>query len=172
MTLYLFNQSPFKMEYTCYHFHSNRLTRIYVFIKDCNNNILVKNISFNDIEEYYDEFEFVIDTESLKNMDVLNDFYKLSCLLTKDKNELIEVETGYALYTKKNWKGLYLKKDYGISYIFSEYPSQNITVDSHSLNVQNIKKFESSVLDDKDIYDTTVWQNNRAYQMYNENKYK
>ena len=155
------------MEFSCYHFHSNRLARIYTFIKD-KDNFLVKTIKVRDIDSEYDEIEFMINEKVLKSIDILYDTYKLSLLFTKDTKNLIETDRGFGVYNLKNWKGLYLSKDYTFNYMFDCIPTE---LEMPENNQNNFNEFMLDI-EDKETYCMISTQNANAFKMYENSKQK
>ena len=123
---------------------------------------LVKIVNYYEIDEGYDEIEFLIDESELLSYDILYEKYLLSRLMTKDIENLVRTSNGWGVYNLKNWKGLYFTKNYEISYHFAEKP----TMKEPEKNEENLKKFIKTHYDDKDKYETMKYQNMEAFKRF------
>lgn len=144
------------MEYSCYYYHSNILTKIFTFIKDDN---LVKIFISYIGDEYcneedYVDFDFTIAFEELKSCKKLYEYYKLSILLTKNIHEpsYCEERDKNCILFRKNWKGMYFTDYYSNTVIHNIDNYQNkgvISIDEEKKN-----KYKDYVdIRDKDEYD-------------------
>lgn len=98
-------------EYSCYHYHSNRCAKIYIFIKS--NNLIKVIINYvYELGEDYDTYDFVMTEEELKRYSNLYECYNISLQLTQNINNPIDDEDGIKIMKKRIWKGMYITKDY------------------------------------------------------------
>jgi hypothetical protein len=136
------------MEYSCYYYHSNDKTNIIIFVKK-DDLIEVMFINYYTYEYKYEvqddnnddnfsrKFNMIVTFEQLKDLKNLYNYYQLSLLLTENINCLKYVKNinsdfmdGWAISSKKNWKGLYFTENYNhISHIFKNIPKEPIIED-------------------------------------------
>jgi hypothetical protein len=105
------------MFYTCYNYHSNRVTNTVIFVKD--KNIINVYINLNDNYDNYDDDRdyaetpiLVISEEDIEKYPTLYNIYITSILLTADSTKLIEEDRGYSIRKKTIWKNLYITNSY------------------------------------------------------------
>jgi hypothetical protein len=142
------NEKTLIMEYSCYYYHSNDKTNIIIFVKK-DDLIEVMFINYYTYEYKYEvqddnnddnfsrKFNMIVTFEQLKDLKNLYNYYQLSLLLTENINCLKYVKNinsdfmdGWAISSKKNWKGLYFTENYNhISHIFKNIPKEPIIED-------------------------------------------
>lgn len=124
---------------------------------------LVKIVNYYDIDEGYDEIEFLIDESELLSYDILYEKYVLSRMMTKDTKKLVKTSNGWGIYNIKNWKGLYFTKNYEISYNFKEMPDINKKPEK---NEENLIKFIKTHYEDNEVYQNIKYQNEVAFKRF------
>ena len=127
------------MQFSCYHYHSNRCAWNYAFIRDSDRFLIrvAKKLEMGE-EDGGDMKEFLIGESTLEANDILYSAYKLSILLTKDVNKLEHIAgEGWAISTRVNWKGSYLGKDFQPSHYWEEYPTVLEEPENNSSNFQS-----------------------------------
>jgi len=136
------------MEYSCYYFHSNDETNIIIFVKkaDLIEVMFINYYTYEDEYPFNDDneddncsrkFNMILTSEQLKELKCLYNYYQLSLLLTENINCLKYVKNinsdfmdGWAISSKKNWKGEYFTENYNhISHIFKYLPKEPIIAD-------------------------------------------
>jgi len=138
-----------KMKYSCYYYHSNDIADIIIFVKK-DDLIKVRYIKYYTYEDEYivddnnsDDnfsraFNMIVTFKQLKELKCLYNYYQLSLLLTENINCLKYVKKdinsdfmdGWAISSKKNWKGSYFTENYNpVSYIFKNMPKEPIIED-------------------------------------------
>jgi hypothetical protein len=96
------------MQYSCYHFHSNRAVSIVTFIK--NNELFAITIDYDmGIENI---LTITITEDKLKTIPVLWFCYITSLVLTQDTSKLHEEDGNRVIYKKQVWKNLYITMFY------------------------------------------------------------
>jgi len=127
------------MLFTCYNYHSNRVTNTVIFVKDKN----IINVYVNLYDNYGNDQDYgripllVITEENIKNYPTLYKIYIISIMLTYDSSKLIIFEDGYRIRKKTIWKNLYITTCYDCEDTYMRnYPtmSYNLSTDSHVEN--------------------------------------
>jgi hypothetical protein len=127
------------MLYTCYNYHSNRVTNTLIFVKDKN----IINVYVNLYDNYGDDEDYgripllVITEENMKKYPILYKIYIISLMLTYDSTKLIIKDNGYCIRKITIWKNLYITNCYDCEDTYMRnYPtmSYNLSTDSHVEN--------------------------------------
>lgn len=127
------------MLFTCYNYHSNRVTNTVIFIKDKN----IINVYVNLYDNYGNDEDYgripllVITEENIKKYPTLYKIYIISIMLTYDSSKLIIFDDGYRIKKKTIWKNLYITNYYDCEDTYMRnYPtmSYNLSTDSHVEN--------------------------------------
>jgi hypothetical protein len=127
------------MLFTCYNYHSNRVTNTVIFVKDKN----IINVYVNLYDNYGNDQDYgripllVITEENIKKYPTLYKIYIISIMLTYDSSKLIIFEDGYRIRKKTIWKNLYITTCYDCEDTYMRnYPtmSYNLSTDSHVEN--------------------------------------
>lgn len=149
----------YRMQISCYHYHSNRLSKIFTFIKD--GDIINMYLGFIfGLDEDDVCYPFVMTEEKLKSFPVLYQSYIISLFMTKDTKKLYEYNDGYGIQKKKIWKGMRITQEYDMLYTYmEEYPKMSYTLDTDDyinnhmfavqeyLNINNNHFYFSKLLD-------------------------
>jgi hypothetical protein len=127
------------MLFTCYNYHSNRVTNTVIFVKDKNIINVYANLYYNyGIDEDYGRIPLLVITEeNIKKYPTLYKIYIISIMLTYDSSKLIIFEDGYRIRKKTIWKNLYITTYYDCEDTYMRnYPtmSYNLSTDSHVEN--------------------------------------
>jgi hypothetical protein len=138
------------MFFTCYNYHSNRVTNTVIFVKDKNiiNVYINLNDNYDDDEDYDRDYAetplLVISEEDIEKYPTLYNIYITSILLTADSTKLIEEDGCYSIRKKTIWKNLYITNSYGNedTYMFN-YP-----VMSYNLSSQQYIQDIAHIIDD------------------------
>ena len=103
-----------RMFYTCYNYHSNRVTNTVIFVKDKNiiNVYINLNDNYDDDRDYAETPLLVISEEDIEKYPTLYNIYIASILLTADSTKLIEEDGCYSIRKKTIWKNLYITNSY------------------------------------------------------------
>jgi hypothetical protein len=127
------------MLFTCYNYHSNRVTNTVIFVKDKN----IINVYVNLYDNYGNDQDYgripllVITEENIKKYPTLYKIYIISIMLTYDSSKLIIIDDGYRIRKKTIWKNLYITTCYDCEDTYMRnYPtmSYNLSTDSHVEN--------------------------------------
>jgi len=163
------------MEYSCYYFHSNDETNIIIFVKkaDLIEVMFINYYTYEDEYPFNDDneddncsrkFNMILTSEQLKELKCLYNYYQLSLLLTENINCLKYVKNinsdfmdGWAISSKKNWKGEYFTENYNhISHIFKYLPKEPIIADINFndavINYYTNKYENKSYIDESTFY--------------------
>jgi hypothetical protein len=163
-----------KMEYSCYYYHSNDKTNIIIFVKK-GDLIEVRFLNYytyedeysdnddNDDDNFSREFNMILTFEQLKELKCLYNYYQLSLLLTENINCLKYVKNinsdfmyGWAISSKKNWKGLYFTENYNhISHIFKNIPKEPIIDDINFNNT--VINYYTNTYENKSFIDLSTF---------------
>ena len=127
------------MLFTCYNYHSNRITNTVIFVKDKNViNVYVNlNDNYDGDEDYGGIPLLVITEENMKKYPTLYKIYIISIFLTYDSSKLNIEEDGYSIRKKTIWKNLYISLCYDCEDTYMcNYPtmSYNLSTDAHIEN--------------------------------------
>lgn len=132
------------MLFTCYNYHSNRITNTVVFVKDKNIINVYVNL-YDNIGVDEDDVGriplLVITEENMKKYPTLYKIYIISIFLTYDASKLKIEEDGYRIKKKTIWKNLYITNCYDCEDTYmSNYPtmSYNLSTDAHVENCMYI----------------------------------
>ena len=107
------------MQFSCYHYHSNSISQIFIFVK--NENLIRMNLMFMyDIGDYEEEITFVMSEDKMKKYPALYNMYLMSLILTMDTTQLFECEDGFGIYKKKVWKGIRITNEYDMMYTYMD----------------------------------------------------
>ena len=142
------------MLFTCYNYHSNRVTNTVIFVKDKNViNVYVNlNDNYGDDEDYGGIPLFVIAEDDMEKYPILYKIYIISLMLTDDPAKLNISEDGYSIRKKTIWKNLYITNSYDCedSHMLN-YPTMcyNLSTDSHIEN--SMYSIEDVVMIDNDL---------------------
>lgn len=135
-----------RMFYTCYNYHSNRVTNTVIFVKDKNiiNVYINLNDNYDDDQDYAETPLLVIREADIEKYPVLYNIYIASILLTADSTKLIEEDGCYSIRKKTIWKNLYITNSYDNedTYMFN-YP-----VMSYNLSSQQYIQDIAHIIDD------------------------
>lgn len=107
------------MQFSCYHYHSNSISQIFIFVK--NENLIRMNLMFMyDIGDYEEEITFVMSEDKMKKYPTLYNMYLMSLILTMDTTQLFVCEDGFGIYKKKIWKGIRITNEYDMMYTYMD----------------------------------------------------
>ena len=142
------------MLFTCYNYHSNRVTNTVIFIKDKNViNVYVNlNDNYGDDEDYGGIPLFVIAEDDMEKYPILYKIYIISIMLTDDPAKLNISEDGYSIRKKTIWKNLYITNSYDCEDTHMlNYPTMcyNLSTDAHIEN--SMYSIEDVVMIDNDL---------------------
>jgi hypothetical protein len=131
------------MLFTCYNYHSNRVTNTVIFVKDEKIINVYVNLNDNyDGDENYGGIPLLVITEeNMKKYPTLYKIYIISIFLTYDSSTLNIEEDGYSIRKKTIWKNLYITNCYDCEDTYmSNYPtmSYNLSTDAHVENCMYI----------------------------------
>ena len=130
------------MLFTCYNYHSNRVTNTVIFIKDKNViNVYVNLYNNIGVDEDFGRIPLLVITEeNMKKYPTLYKIYIISIFLTYDSSKLNFKENGYCIRKKTIWKNLYITNftnccDYNDTCMLN-YPTMcyNLSTDAHIEN--------------------------------------
>ena len=135
-----------RMFYTCYNYHSNRVTNTVIFVKDKNiiNVYINLNDNYDDDQDYAETPLLVIREADIEKYPVLYNIYIASILLTADSTKLIEEDGGYSIRKKTIWKNLYITN----SYDNEDTYMRNYPVMSYNPSSQQYIQDISHIIDD------------------------
>jgi hypothetical protein len=127
------------MLFTCYNYHSNRITNTVIFVKDKNViNVYVNLYDNIGVDEDFGRIPLLVITEeNMKKYPILYKIYIISIFLTYDSTKLIVADDGYRIKKKTIWKNLYITNYYDCEDTYmSNYPtmSYNLSTDAHVEN--------------------------------------
>ena len=127
------------MLFTCYNYHSNRVTNTVIFIKDKNViNVYVNLYNNIGVDEDFGRIPLLVITEeNMKKYPTLYKIYIISIFLTYDSTKLFVADDGYRIKKKTIWKNLYITNYYDCEDTYmSNYPtmSYNLSTDAHIEN--------------------------------------
>jgi hypothetical protein len=130
------------MLFTCYNYHSNRVTNTVIFVKDKNViNVYVNLYNNIGVNEDFGRIPLLVITEeNMKKYPTLYKIYIISIFLTYDSSKLSKLnvkENGYHIRKKTIWKNLYITNCYDCEDTYmSNYPtmSYNLSTDAHVEN--------------------------------------
>ena len=127
------------MLFTCYNYHSNRITNTVIFIKDKNViNVYVNLYNNIGVDEDFGRIPLLVITEeNMKKYPTLYKIYIISVFITYDSTKLIVADDGYRIKKKTIWKNLYITNYYDCEDTYmSNYPtmSYNLSTDAHIEN--------------------------------------
>ena len=127
------------MLFTCYNYHSNRITNTVIFVKDKNViNVYVNLYDNIGVDEDFGRIPLLVITEeNMKKYPILYKIYIISIFLTYDSTKLIVADDGYRIKKKTIWKNLYITIYYDCEDTYmSNYPtmSYNLSTDAHIEN--------------------------------------
>ena len=127
------------MLFTCYNYHSNRITNTVIFVKDKNViNVYVNLYDNIGVDEDFGRIPLLVITEeNMKKYPILYKIYIISIFLTYDSTKLIVADDGYSIKKKTIWKNLYITNYYDCEDTYmSNYPtmSYNLSTDAHIEN--------------------------------------
>jgi hypothetical protein len=133
------------MLFTCYNYHSNRITNTVIFIKDKNViNVYVNLYNNIGVDEDFGRIPLLVITEeNMKKYPTLYKIYIISVFLTYDSTKLIVADDGYRIKKKTIWKNLYITNYYDCEDTYmSNYPTMcyNLSTDAHIENSMYIIK--------------------------------
>ena len=142
------------MLFTCYNYHSNRVTNTVIFVKDKNViNVYVNlNDNYGDDEDYGGIPLFVIAEDDMEKYPILYKIYIISIMLTDDPTKLNISEDGYSIRKKTIWKNLYITNSYDCEDTHMlNYPTMcyNLSTDAHIEN--SMYSIEDVVMIDNDL---------------------
>jgi hypothetical protein len=142
------------MLFTCYNYHSNRVTNTVIFVKDKNViNVYVNlNDNYGDDEDYGGIPLFVIAEDDMEKYPILYKIYIISIMLTDDPAKLNISEDGYSIRKKTIWKNLYITNSYDCEDTHMlNYPTMcyNLSTDAHIEN--SMYSIEDVVMIDNDL---------------------
>jgi len=149
------------MLFTCYNFHSNRITNTVIFVKEKD----IINVYVN-LNNNYNNLEggplLVITEENMKKYPILYKIYIISIFLTYDTSKLVEIDNGYCIKKLTIWKNIYINDNYDCEDTYmSNYPtmSYNISTNEHIKNsmyyIEKVVMIEPELISDlieKEIY--------------------
>ena len=127
------------MLFTCYNYHSNRVTNTVIFIKDKNViNVYVNLYNNIGVDEDFGRIPLLVITEeNMKKYPTLYKIYIISVFITYDSTKLIVADDGYRIKKKTIWKNLYITNYYDCEDTYmSNYPTMcyNLSTDAHIEN--------------------------------------
>ena len=127
------------MLFTCYNYHSNRVTNTVIFVKDEKIiNVYVNlNDNYGDDEDYGGIPLLVIAEDDMEKYPILYKIYIISLMLTDDPTKLNISEDGYSIRKKTIWKNLYITNSYDCEDTHMlNYPTMcyNLSMDAHIEN--------------------------------------
>ena len=127
------------MLFTCYNYHSNRVTNTVIFVKDKNViNVYVNLYNNIGVDEDFGRIPLLVITEeNMKKYPTLYKIYIISIFLTYDSTKLFVADDGYRIKKKTIWKNLYITNYYDCEDTYmSNYPtmSYNLSTDAHIEN--------------------------------------
>ena len=133
------------MLFTCYNYHSNRITNTVIFIKDKNViNVYVNLYNNIGVDEDFGRIPLLVITEeNMKKYPTLYKIYIISVFITYDSTKLIVADDGYRIKKKTIWKNLYITNYYDcVDTYMSNYPTMcyNLSTDAHIENSMYIIK--------------------------------
>jgi len=133
------------MLFTCYNYHSNRITNTVIFVKDKNViNVYVNLYNNIGVDEDFGRIPLLVITEeNMKKYPTLYKIYIISIFLTYDSTKLIVADDGYRIKKKTIWKNLYITNYYDCEDTYmSNYPTMcyNLSTDAHIENSMYIIK--------------------------------
>ena len=142
------------MLFTCYNYHSNRVTNTVIFVKDKNViNVYVNlNDNYGDDEDYGGIPLFVIAEDDMEKYPILYKIYIISLMLTDDPTKLNISEDGYSIRKKTIWKNLYITNSYDCEDTHMlNYPTMcyNLSTGAHIEN--SMYSIEDVVMIDNDL---------------------
>ena len=142
------------MLFTCYNYHSNRITNTVIFVKDEKIiNVYVNlNDNYGDDEDYGGIPLFVIAEDDMEKYPILYKIYIISLMLTDDPAKLNISEDGYSIRKKTIWKNLYITNSYDCEDTHMlNYPTMcyNLSTDAHIEN--SMYSIEDVVMIDNDL---------------------
>ena len=142
------------MLFTCYNYHSNRVTNTVIFVKDEKViNVYVNlNDNYGDDEDYGGIPLFVIAEDDMEKYPILYKIYIISLMLTDDPAKLNISEDGYSIRKKTIWKNLYITNSYDCEDTHMlNYPTMcyNLSTDAHIEN--SMYSIEDVVMIDNDL---------------------
>jgi hypothetical protein len=142
------------MLFTCYNYHSNRVTNTVIFVKDKNViNVYVNlNDNYGDDEDYGGIPLFVIAEDDMEKYPILYKIYIISIMLTDDPAKLNISDDGYSIRKKTIWKNLYITNSYDCEDTHMlNYPTMcyNLSTDAHIEN--SMYSIEDVVMIDNDL---------------------
>ena len=142
------------MLFTCYNYHSNRVTNTVIFVKDEKViNVYVNlNDNYGDDEDYGGIPLFVIAEDDMEKYPILYKIYIISLMLTDDPTKLNISEDGYSIRKKTIWKNLYITNSYDCEDTHMlNYPTMcyNLSTDAHIEN--SMYSIEDVVMIDNDL---------------------
>jgi len=145
------------MLFTCYNYHSNRITNTVIFVKDKNIiNVYVNLYNNIGVDEDFGRIPLLVITEeNMKKYPTLYKIYIISIFLTYDSSTLNIEEDGYSIRKKTIWKNLYITNCYDCEDTYmSNYPtmSYNLSTDAHVENskyiIKDIEMIRSELISD------------------------
>ena len=127
------------MLFTCYNYHSNRVTNTVIFVKDKNViNVYVNLYNNIGVDEDFGRIPLLVITEeNMKKYPTLYKIYIISIFLTYDSTKLIVADDGYRIWKKTIWKNLYITNRYRYNdTCMLNYPTMcyNRSTDAHIKN--------------------------------------
>ena len=142
------------MLFTCYNYHSNRVTNTVIFVKDKKIiNVYVNlNDNYGDDEDYGGIPLLVIAEDDMEKYPILYKIYIISIMLTDDPAKLNISEDGYSIRKKTIWKNLYITNSYDCEDTHMlNYPTMcyNLSTDAHIEN--SMYYIEDVVMIDNDL---------------------
>jgi len=142
------------MLFTCYNYHSNRVTNTVIFVKDEKViNVYVNlNDNYGDDEDYGGIPLFVIAEDDMEKYPILYKIYIISIMLTDDPAKLNISDDGYSIRKKTIWKNLYITNSYDCEDTHMlNYPTMcyNLSTDAHIEN--SMYSIEDVVMIDNDL---------------------
>ena len=149
-----------KMQFSCYHYHSNRCAIIIAFVKHKDIMRITMYFQF-ELGSESCEYSFVLNVELLKSYEILYNCYIMSLFLTKDIYTLIQYRGEWGIYNKKIWKGFRITEYHDVSFTFDILPTTIIIPENNdteiSKSISMLEKYNTmtpdslSVLIDKQI---------------------
>jgi hypothetical protein len=127
------------MLFTCYNYHSNRITNTVIFVKDKNViNVYVNLYDNIGVDEDFGRIPLLVITEEgMKKYPILYKIYIISIFLTDDPTKLNIREDGYSIRKRTIWKNQYITNYYDCEDTYmSNYPtmSYDLSTDAHVEN--------------------------------------
>ena len=127
------------MLFTCYNYHSNRITNTVIFVKDKKViNVYVNLYDNIGVDEDFGRIPLLVITEEgMKKYPILYKIYIISIFLTDDPTKLNIREDGYSIRKRTIWKNQYITNYYDCEDTYmSNYPtmSYDLSTDAHVEN--------------------------------------